>query len=105
MTARENILNQTDLTFSAQTGSVTHTLLAGVEVGQQKTDNFRQTAYFPGVGPTATADFVTLTNTIYTGPVVLQQAAGDADNHSVAKSSALHSSSTGATSVSRPTTP
>ena len=89
-TGRENLLNQTDVTFQIDGGAVTHTLLAGAELGQQETDNFRQTGYFPAVGPTATTDFVTLSNTIYTGPVEFRQAATDADNHSVAKNGALY---------------
>jgi catecholate siderophore receptor len=89
-TARDNVVNQTDVTFELGSGEVRHTLLAGAEIGEQTTDNFRQTAYFPAVGATATGDFVTLPNTIYTGPVEFRQAASDADNHSVAKNAALY---------------
>ena len=45
-TDRTNVFNQTDLTYTAHTGAVRHTLLAGVEVGRQLTDNFRNTGYF-----------------------------------------------------------
>jgi catecholate siderophore receptor len=90
LTARKNVLNQTDLTFSAETGSVEHTLLAGIELGQQETDNLRQTGYFTAVGPTATAAFVTLADPIYTGPVLFQSSATDSNNHSVAKNGALY---------------
>ncbi len=90
LTNRKNLLNQTDLTLDFQTGAVRHVLLAGVELGRQETDNFRQTGYFPSVSPTATSDFVTLADSIYTKPVVFRQAAGDADNHSVAKNAALY---------------
>lgn len=90
LTERENILNQTDLTAKFATGAVQHTLLAGLELGRQETDNYRQTGYFTAVSPTATSDFVTLPNTHYTGPVQFRQSATDADNNSVAKTAALY---------------
>lgn len=90
LTTRKNLQNQTDLTFSAQTGSIGHAFLIGMELNRQETDNFRQTGYFPNVGTNATSDVVTLPNTIYTGPVVFRQSASDADNHSVAKTAALY---------------
>jgi catecholate siderophore receptor len=89
-TARENVLNQTDVTFSAETAGISHAVLSGVELGRQETDNFKQTAYFPAVGPDALSDFVTLTNPIYTGAVEFRQSATDADNHSIAKNAALY---------------
>ena len=90
LTERKNLLNQTDLTFSTQTGSVGHTILVGVELNRQETDNFRQTGYFPNAGVNATSDFVTLPTTIYSGPVVFRQSASDADNHSLARVAALY---------------
>lgn len=90
LTARKNLLNQTDLTFNLHTGAVKHSLLVGVELGRQETENFRETGYFPAVGANATSAFVTLPNTIYTGPVTFRQAASDADNRSVAKSAAVY---------------
>lgn len=90
LTERKNILNQTDLTAKFATGAVQHTLLAGLELGRQETDNYRQTGYFTAVSPTATSDFVTLPNTHYTGPVQFRQSATDADNNSVAKTAALY---------------
>ncbi len=45
---RENFFNQTDLTFSFDTGSVGHEFLVGVEVGEQTTDNVRMTGLFNG---------------------------------------------------------
>ncbi len=90
LTERKNILNQTDLTAKFANGAVQHTLLAGLELGRQETDNYRQTGYFTAVSPTATSDFVTLPNTHYTGPVQFRQSATDADNNSVAKTAALY---------------
>jgi catecholate siderophore receptor len=40
-TDRENLFNQTDLIYSLKTGQVEHKLLAGMEIGRQKTDNSR----------------------------------------------------------------
>ncbi len=42
-TKRENLINQTDLTYSLKTGSVEHKLLAGAEFAVQDTDNRRLT--------------------------------------------------------------
>lgn len=42
-TKRENLINQTDLTYSLKTGSVEHKLLVGAEFAVQDTDNRRLT--------------------------------------------------------------
>jgi catecholate siderophore receptor len=63
-TGRVNAFNQTDVTFTAHTGPLRHSLLAGAEFGRQSTDNFRRTGYFSA-----------------TGPVQFRQSATDADNH------------------------
>jgi catecholate siderophore receptor len=64
-TKRENLFNQTDLTWSVATGSVRHTLLAGVEFGSQKTDNLRHNSSF-GSSPLA---IVPVTNPVSRAPV------------------------------------
>lgn len=59
---RQNLFNQSDLIWKFDTGGIGHTVLAGVEAGVQKTDNFRTpnnangtvnisapTTYAPGV--------------------------------------------------------
>ena len=51
---RSNLFNQTDLVFAARTGRVAHTLLAGVELGRQETDNLRLTGFFTSLGPAVT---------------------------------------------------
>ncbi len=94
-TRRENLLNQTDLTWQLDAGSVRHTILAGLEVGRQGTDNFRETGYFPGGGgcstvSTSTSVRVSLADTIYTGPICFRQSASDADNHSMARNVAVY---------------
>ncbi len=47
---RHNLFNQTDLTGTARTGRVKHTLLAGAEFGRQTTDNRRETGFFSAAG-------------------------------------------------------
>ncbi|TAK63776.1 TonB-dependent siderophore receptor [Methylobacter sp.] len=82
-TQRENFFNQTDLTFSLDTGPFKHKLLAGAEFGSQETDNFRETGFFTAVGPNATSVNVPLANPRYTGPITFRQNATDANNHGV----------------------
>jgi catecholate siderophore receptor len=89
-TQRRNVFNQTDLTWKAKTGGIGHTLLAGMELGRQETDNFRNTAYFGAAGSTATNANVPLTTPRYTGPVEFRQGATDANNHGIAKVGALY---------------
>jgi catecholate siderophore receptor len=45
-TERENLINQTDLTYTAKWGSVEHKLLAGLELSTQDTSNNRLAAFF-----------------------------------------------------------
>lgn len=45
-TKRENLINQTDLTYNAQWGSVEHKLLTGLELSTQDTSNNRSAAFF-----------------------------------------------------------
>lgn len=89
-TRRENLFNQTDLTWSAATGPVDHKLLLGAEFGRQRTDNFRQTGYFTGIGPTVTTITVPLAAPTVSVPVTYRQSATDADNHGVAKIAAAY---------------
>jgi catecholate siderophore receptor len=84
---RENVFNQTDLLFSLDTGSVTHRLLTGIELGQQKTDNFRNTGYFNN---TATSVQAPVSDPTISVPVTFRQSATDADNHGKATIAALY---------------
>lgn len=77
-TKRRNFFNQTDATYSAHTAGVRHTLLAGIELGRQLTDNFRNTGFFNN---TATSVLAPLANPVISTPVAFRQAASDADNH------------------------
>ena len=83
-TQRENLFNQTDLTFSLDTGSFKHKFLTGAEFGRQETDNFRNTGYFTAVGANATSADVSVANPRYNGVVNFRQSATDANNHGVA---------------------
>nr|WP_315469627.1 TonB-dependent siderophore receptor [uncultured Undibacterium sp.] len=88
-TQRKNVFNQTDLTFDLHAAGLKHKILTGLEVGQQTTDNLRQTGYFPSVGVNATSINVAL-NKPYTDGVTFRQSATDANNHSVAKTVAVY---------------
>jgi catecholate siderophore receptor len=77
-TQRHNVFNQTDLIYAVSMGSVKHTLLAGVEVGAQSTDNFRNTGFF---GATSTSLSVPLADPTITTAATFRQSATDADNH------------------------
>lgn len=50
LTTRENLFSQTDLIWKGQLGGLEHTLLAGVEVGVQTSDNLRIEGQFAAAG-------------------------------------------------------
>lgn len=77
-TRRRNIFNQTDLTYYLATGRVRHTLLGGVELGRQLTNNFRNTGFFNN---STTTILVPYENPITSTPVIFRQSATDANNH------------------------
>ncbi|HKP87565.1 MAG TPA: TonB-dependent siderophore receptor [Blastocatellia bacterium] len=77
-TNRLNIFNQTDLTYAVSTGRIRHSLLGGVEVGRQLTDNFRNTGFFNNA---VTSIPVPYANPTISTPVTFRQSATDADNH------------------------
>lgn len=77
-TERLNIFNQTDVTYAVSTGRIRHTLLGGIEVGRQLTDNFRNTGFFNN---TATSILVPYTNPTINTPTTFRQGPTDADNH------------------------
>jgi catecholate siderophore receptor len=76
-TQRRNIFNQTDVTGVLRTGSIVHTVLMGTEFGRQRSDNFRNTAFFNG---TATSISVPFADPTTNAPVAFRQSATDADN-------------------------
>ncbi|MBX3703759.1 MAG: TonB-dependent siderophore receptor [Steroidobacteraceae bacterium] len=84
---RENLFNQTDLEFAFETGSVGHRMLAGVELGEQVTDNFRETGYF---NDSATTYQAPLSDPTISVPLTFRQSATDADNHGRASVAAVY---------------
>ncbi len=55
-TDRQNLFNQTDLTYKVNTGPVRHTLLFGAEIGHQSGLSFRQDGFFNNVSQTLAVD-------------------------------------------------
>ena len=84
---RENFFNQTDVTFSFETGGIGHEFLAGIELGEQVTDNFRNSGFFNG---TDLFLCVPATDPTVSAPVTFAQAPLDSDNHGRATIAALY---------------
>jgi catecholate siderophore receptor len=83
-TDRRNIFNQTDVTITSRTGRIDHTVLAGMEVGRQETDNVRATGYFTSLGANVTSVSVPLDNPRSSLPVTFRKSVTNADNRGVA---------------------
>ncbi len=77
-TERLNAFNQTDVISALSTGRVRHTVLSGVELGRQRTDNFRNTGFFNN---SATSILAPYDHPTIAPPVTFRQSATDADNH------------------------
>jgi catecholate siderophore receptor len=77
-TKRLNAFNQTNLTYSASTRRIRHTVLAGIELGRQQTDNFRNTGYF---NDTATSITVPYSNPTISTLAAFRQSSTDPNNH------------------------
>jgi catecholate siderophore receptor len=88
-THRQNLLNQTDLVLDLVTGPFEHRLLAGVELGRQWTENYRNTGYFTSVGPNATSYTTAIGASRINVPIVFRQSATDANNASTADTAAF----------------
>lgn len=94
-TDRQNLFNQTDLVYHLNTGAIRHTLLAGVELGRQLTDNLRLTGQFadgadadsnPDTSYTAQASNPTIHQPI----VAWVQGSNDGNNQSVTQIAAVY---------------
>lgn len=81
-TDRKNVFNQTDFLYSLNTGPISHTLLAGIEIGRQVTNDRRRTGFFNN-SSRQTNVFVPLSNPITQAPIEFTTRNQDADNHSV----------------------
>lgn len=89
-TERRNLFNQTDLIWSLESGDISHQFLAGMELGRQSTDNFRQTGYFTSMGADVTRVQVPVSTPRTLLPIEFRQSATDADNHGVATVAAFY---------------
>ncbi len=80
---RNNLFSQTELTWRVATGTVSHTLLGGVEVGRQVSRNLRNTGFFDGTETTVTApvDHPTISR-----PITFRPGETDANNRTRAHS-------------------
>lgn len=89
-TQRRNFFNQTDFNFSLNTGAVAHKFLAGLELGRQETDNFRNTGFFDSVAFETLSISVPISDPRTTLPVTFRQGLLDADNDGTAKIAAVY---------------
>lgn len=95
-TDRQNLFNQTDLTYKLKTGRLQHTLLGGVEIGRQLTDNLRLSGQFADGPDAGTAPDNTFTaqasNPTINEPLVgfVQGGAADGNNESVTEIAAIY---------------
>lgn len=87
-TQRQNIFSQTDFTYATAVGSMKHTVLGGIEIGRQESDNFRNTGFFNNAATSILVPFASPT-TLDT-PVTFRQSATDADNNVIAKLAAAY---------------
>ncbi|MDT8364039.1 MAG: TonB-dependent siderophore receptor, partial [Nitrosomonas sp.] len=70
-TERDNVFNQTNLLYSLNTGPISHTLLAGIEIGRQETHNRRNTGTFDN-NAGSTIMFVPIGNPITNAPITFR---------------------------------
>jgi catecholate siderophore receptor len=89
-TQRRNLLNETEVSYPLLTGGLRQTLLGGVAVSRQITDNLRHTGYF---NDSATAVTTPLSDPTIAVPVSFRPSATDADNHSTATSVSVYGQS------------
>lgn len=89
-TARENLLHQTDLTWTMENGRTRHDLLAGIELGRQVTDNRRTTGFFSDLGPNVTTLNVPVSRPTVAPVLTFRPSSSDADNHGVAQTAAVY---------------
>ena len=84
---RDNFFNQTDLSYSLNTGPIKHTLAVGAEVGRQVGDNLRRNGTFSN-GLTSLT--VPLSNPITADPITFATRPQDANNHSVTRITSVY---------------
>jgi len=93
-TTRDNVFNQTNLLYSLNTGPISHTLMAGIEVGRQETHNRRETGLFDSRDASSTSISVPLSNSVTHLPIAFRNrnSGGDVDalNRSVVNVTSLY---------------
>lgn len=86
-TQRENLISQTDLVAKLKFGGMSHTLLAGVELGRQTTTNSRFEGRFAGNAATLT---VPVAASDGVRAITWVQTASSTENHGLARVSAAY---------------
>lgn len=84
-TDRRNLFMQNDFIIQKTTGAMKHTVVAGIELGRQVTDNLRTTGYFTELGPNTTSVSVPLHRPVTDHSITFRQSANDANNHGIAR--------------------
>jgi catecholate siderophore receptor len=84
---RNNLFNQTELTYRVATGSVGHTLLGGIEAGRQASRNLRNTGFFDGTETSVTAP---LANPTISRPITFRPSETDPNNRTRATTVGLY---------------
>ena len=87
---RRNLLNETEVSYPVMIGRLRQTLVGGVAVGRQITDNFRETGYF---NDTETTLLAPVSSPTIAAPITFRQSASDADNHSNATTLSVYGQS------------
>lgn len=86
-TDRSNLFNQTELVLKAGNSRIHHTMLAGVELGREKTQNFRETGYFGANSTTLRVPFASPT---VASNIAFRQSATDPDNNVAASVASVY---------------
>ena len=86
-TQRDSAFNQTEVVLPLRAGRLQHTVLAGLELGRQDTDNRRLTGFFAG---NATSVSVPVSNPRTSAPIDFRPSPTDADNSGQATVAALY---------------
>jgi catecholate siderophore receptor len=86
-TRRQNIFNQTDITYTLETNGVRQTLVGGAEFGHQVSRNFRNTGFFNNA---TTILVVPFANPTIDTPVTFRQNLTDANNRVTANIAAAY---------------
>lgn len=88
---RENLFNQTDVVWKTAWGGMSHTVLAGAELGRQKTSNLRLTGHFNSpTGPTTLPGNPFADPTRRGLPIFFTTTGNDADNRVKATVAAVY---------------